>query len=256
LGDKWVLIVSAEWRDTPSTVFYFIGSYADHTFTPETDGVLDCGYIYAPLTMRDSRDRRLLWGWLREGRTAAAYEAAGWAGVQAIPRELRLRQGTLGIEPVLELERIRGARTDLGDVRLDGPEALLVGTGSTLDIVARFSPSGPVGLTVARAPDGSEETQIIFDPGARQLLVVREHSSLLGDIETFPHVAPLALAPDEPLDLRVLLDGSVIEIFANGRTSISTRIYPSRADSQGVGVFGQGLLQTMTIWQMDSIWPS
>ena len=52
-----------------------------------------------------------------------------------------------------------------------------------------------------------------------------------------------------------MLDGSVLEIIANGRTSISTRIYPSRADSQGVRVFGHGVLQAMTVWQMPSIWP-
>jgi beta-fructofuranosidase len=128
------------------------------------------------------------------------------------------------------------------------------GSGSALDIVASFAPSGPIGLVLASAPDGSEQTRITYDPDARQLLVDRERSSLLGDIETFPHVAAHALAPDEPLHLRVLLDGSVLEIIANDRTSISTRIYPSRAESQGVGVFGQGLLQTMTIWQMASIW--
>ena len=160
------------------------------------------------------------------------------------------------MEPAPELERIRGERIDFGDVRLDGPTALPVGSGGALDVVARFAPAGPVGLVLARAPDGSEQTRIIYDPGAQKLLVDRERSSLLGDIETFPHAAPHVLAPGEPLDLRILLDGSVIEIIANGRTSISTRIYPSRADSQGVGVFGQGLLQTMTIWKMESIWPS
>jgi beta-fructofuranosidase len=125
-----------------------------------------------------------------------------------------------------------------------------------LDIKARFAPSGPIGLVLASSPDGSEQTRITYSPGAQQFLVDRERSSLLGAIETYPLVAPHALAPGEPLQLRVLLDGSVIEIIANGRTSISTRIYPSRADSQGVGVFGQGLLQTMTIWQVESIWPS
>jgi beta-fructofuranosidase len=256
LDDKWVLLVSGEWRDIPSTVFFFIGDYADHTFTPEVEGVLDYGYVYAPLTMRDSRGRRLLWSWLREGRSAEAYTAAGWAGVQAIPRQLSLRQGTLAMEPAPELKRIRGDRIELSDVRLDGQAELPVGSGSALDIVARFASSGPVGLVLAAAPDGSEQTRITYDPGARQLLVDRGRSSLLGGIETYPHVAPHELAPGEALELRVLLDGSVIEIIANGRTSISTRVYPSRADSQGVRVFGQGLLQTMTIWQMASIWPS
>jgi beta-fructofuranosidase len=64
------------------------------------------------------------------------------------------------------------------------------------------------------------------------------------------------LRPCEALELRVLLDGSVLEIIANGRTSISTRIYPERADSQGLRLFGQGVLQHMSVWPMQAIWPA
>ena len=55
---------------------------------------------------------------------------------------------------------------------------------------------------------------------------------------------------------RILLDGSALEVIANDRTSIATRIYPSREDSQGVRVFGEGSLLAMTIWPMASIWPT
>jgi beta-fructofuranosidase len=42
------------------------------------------------------------------------------------------------------------------------------------------------------------------------------------------HTAPLALGPDESLRLQVFLDRSVLEVFANQRVSITSRLYPGR----------------------------
>jgi beta-fructofuranosidase len=255
LGDKWVLIVAGKGRNFPFSTFYYIGDYADRIFTPETDGVLDHAYIYAPITMMDSGGRRLLWAWLREGRSAEAHGAAGWAGVQMIPRELRLQQGRLHMEPVAEVERLRGDRFAVADVSLAGQEITLPVTGRSLDIEASFVPPGPVTIALACAPDGREETRITYDPQRQELMVNRERSGESAGAETFPHVAPHSLKPEEALDLRILLDGSVAEIIANGRTSIVTRIYPTRADSQHIRVSGHGLLKSLQVWQMASIWP-
>ena len=251
-----MLIVAGKGRDFPFTTFYFVGDYTDGRFTPEIEGVLDHGYFYAPLTMLDSRGRRLLYGQLREGRSEEAHAAAGWASMHAIPRVLSLRDGGLRMEPIQEIERLRGEPVALGAVQLSGEESPLDISGRALDIVARFEPAGVVGLAVACAPDGAEETRIAYDPERQELVVDRSRSSLLGDVETFAQRAPHALAPDETLDLRILLDGSALEVIANDRTSIATRIYPSREDSQGVKVFGEGRLGAMTIWPMASIWPA
>ena len=43
-----------------------------------------------------------------------------------------------------------------------------------------------------------------------------------------------ALAEGETLKLQVFLDASVIEIFANDRVCLTSRIYPSRSDSLGL----------------------
>jgi beta-fructofuranosidase len=51
--------------------------------------------------------------------------------------------------------------------------------------------------------------------------------------------APLALGPDEPLQLRVFIDRSILEVYANGRQCVTQRIYPTRADSLGVALFSQ-----------------
>ena len=255
LDDKWVLIVAGKGRRIPFTVFYFIGDYAEQQFTVESSGTLDHAYFYAPFTMQDARGRRLLWAWLREGRTEESHVAAGWAGCHSIPRELSLRDGHLVTEPVPELDQLRGDELALNDLRLAGGEHELDMQSLTLDIELEIQPEGVVGLAVACAPDGSEATRISYDPATQLLSVGRERTSLSDAQETFPHEAPHELAPGECLNLRILLDGSVLEIIADGRTSICSRIYPTRADSQGLRLFGTGLVKRLSAWQMRSIWP-
>jgi beta-fructofuranosidase len=71
-------------------------------------------------------------------------------------------------------------------------------------------------------------------------------------------VAPLEAEPGEPLRLRVFIDRSIVEVFANGIQCVTKRIHPSRADSLGVGLFAQGgdcVLSRLDAWDMDPIWP-
>jgi sucrose-6-phosphate hydrolase SacC (GH32 family) len=48
-----------------------------------------------------------------------------------------------------------------------------------------------------------------------------------------------------------------IEVFANDRAYLSSRIYPTRGDSLGIALFAQGgeaCLETLDAWQMRSMW--
>ena len=68
----------------------------------------------------------------------------------------------------------------------------------------------------------------------------------------------MALAKDELLELRVFIDRSVIEVFANDRQCLTVRVYPGREDSRGVSLFarrGNARLVSLECWQMRSIWP-
>ena len=51
---------------------------------------------------------------------------------------------------------------------------------------------------------------------------------------------PLELDPGELLTLRIFLDRSVLEVFANSRQCVTQRIYPTRPDSTGVCLFARG----------------
>ena len=84
--------------------------------------------------------------------------------------------------------------------------------------------------------------------------MTRHDDSLFNDSE--PCTAPHELADGETLELLVLLDGSVLEIIANGRTSITSRIYAPAADCTGLALCGAGAqLNALDVWQMKPTWP-
>ena len=62
----------------------------------------------------------------------------------------------------------------------------------------------------------------------------------------------------ELLKLRVFIDRSVVEVFANGKQYLAMRVYPGRQDSVGVSLRAQGqdaVLHSLDAWQLQSIWP-
>ncbi|MFN8419946.1 MAG: glycoside hydrolase family 32 protein [Anaerolineae bacterium] len=245
--DRWVLIVSAYTAEHINVVYYFVGSYAEQRFTVISEGILDYGQLYAPLTAVDDQDRRVLIGWLREARSNESMEAAGWSGVQSIPRVLSLDpENRLCMSPI-NLDSIRGRHHHLEAQAVDQRIPLEL-RGLALDIEAVFEQQalGCCGLALACTEDGSEYLSIFYDVPAQRLMV------RYADQE---RKATVSLAPQERLQLRILLDGSVAEIIVNERISLSARLYPSSAGSHGVQIIGQGAyLHSLDIWEMASIW--
>ena len=73
-----------------------------------------------------------------------------------------------------------------------------------------------------------------------------------------PEIAPLDLKDGEPLRLRIFIDRSIVEVFANGRQCLTLRTYPTLKDSTGVSVFARGggaKLVSLVAHQMKSVWP-
>jgi beta-fructofuranosidase len=194
----WVLLLS-RWRWVDGShqlagVCYLLGdlvrSGAGLRFGAESGGVLDEGpAFYAPQALADG-DRVLVWGWAWElDRTAEQVEAAGWAGVLTFPRELGLRTAADGARTLTS----RPARELTGLRTAELP--LAPGTPvpeRSFEVVA----TGPVRLSLQSGRDAKV-------------------------------VVEVAGTPEEPA--RVLVDGSLVESFAGGR-SWTTRAYPA-ADS-------------------------
>ncbi len=252
LSGKHALLVS-----TQGAVVYSVGAYENHYFRPEVQGKADLSdAYYAARSMLDDKGRRILWGWIREGRSEAAQRAAGWAGVMSLPRLVSLAaDGRLRITPAPELETLRGKHHHFAGQLARGEFSI---RGDSLEIQAEFEPgaSEVVGLTVRRSPGGEELTSITYNRTKAQFLVEREHSSLSLDADRGPQGGSFTLAENETLKLRIFLDASVIEVFANDRACLTSRIYPSRPDSLGIGTLmkgGRARLKALDVWEMRPI---
>jgi len=262
LGEKHVLLVSVCEHGRSSYALYFVGTYVNHRFLPETQRIVDSGgHFYAPQTLCDDQGRRLMWGWLWEGRSIAQQQAAGWAGVMSLPRLLYLRpDGLLAIAPVPEIAVLRGAKSGYTDMTLTPTSTHVLPDvqGDCLEILATFElgDASTCGIKVRCAPNSAEETLIVYDRAAQCLSLDQSRSSLNPAVRHEVYAGPCELADEEPLKLHIFLDCSVVEVFAHDRTCLTGRIYPTRADNLGVDLFADGgtvKLTSMDIWKMGSL---
>ncbi len=133
--------------------------------------------------------------------------------------------------------------------------------GDSLEILAYFAPgeNAELGLEVRCSPDGAEKTRISYNSATGILEVDGSQANLSDDAHRDISQATLEPTGDGKLKLHIFIDHSVIEIFANDRTSITSRVYPTRPDSLGVKLFSAGenaKLLSLDVWTMENIWPA
>jgi beta-fructofuranosidase len=134
---------------------------------------------------------------------------------------------------VPEIETLRGEPSAVPSGEIGpGLRALDAVRGDSLDLELEIDPgtASEVALIVRRSPDGKQETRIAWDRASASLTIDRDRA---GAGDGGVHSAPLPLGAGETLRLRVLVDRSSVEVFAqDGRVVLTDRVYP---DPESVG---------------------
>jgi beta-fructofuranosidase len=241
-------------------------------------GLLDHGILYAPHIFHDAQGRILQLGWADEASKAQLIEKQGWAGILTHPRELyqisrpicdvaddfdcwdadeRLgTMTTLGIRPAPELNNLEPKvnLTSLNDLRG------IKSTNFEFEITLRnLSGHETFEFRVRESLNGAETTKIVFNLGENIISIDRTNSSLSKLGSTIQDGGPFSLLPKEDLRVRILVDNSIVEVFANDRFSVSSRIYPSLENSVGVsydiGVIEEGNVGVEGVVGLRNAWP-
>ncbi len=252
---------------------YFLGDYADHRFTPYAHGRFNHGRVapggvHAPSAASDGEG-----GVINILNINDARQSDDWDQIMSVPQRLTLGPDKqLRIEPVAALASLRGEHRRVGRTLLAANEELVLDQiqGNTLELAVEIDPqlSRWVQLNVLRSPGAEEQTSFTFYNFDRQLtywyqtagevVLDGSRSSTLPDVWLRPPERAIIRRDGEPLKLRVFIDRSVVEVFANDKQYLAMRVYPGREDSVGVSLSAQGqdaVLESLDAWQMKAIWP-
>ncbi len=255
MGGKYVLVCISHRLGCR----YYVGEWKDEQFHPEFHEQMswvDNAY-FAPESLLDDKGRRIMWAWIFDGRNKETVEASGWSGTMSLPRVLWLGDdNTMRMAPPEELDSLRynAKKIENLTVKADSELPLKDIGGNTIELDVEMTPHGAkqLGVKVCCSPDGEEQTAIYYDVTDKKLKVDTTKSSL-GEGSKSVEAGPFELRPNERLKLRIYVDKSVVEVFANDRQAVMRRIYPTKADSLGVVLFscgGAAEVKSVKAWNM------
>ncbi|XP_050228171.1 acid beta-fructofuranosidase-like [Mercurialis annua] len=245
------------------------------------------------------KGRRVLWGWIGESDSESADVKKGWASLQGIPRTILLDTKTrtnLLQWPVEEIESLRLRSDEFNNIEVKPGSTvhLDIEAATQLDITAEFdldttvlenaaasneefscrtssgaahrNALGPFGLLILADESLAEQTPVYFyvikgnNGTLKTFFCTDQHrSSVANDVnkQIYGNIVPVLKG--EKFSLRILVDHSIIESFAQGgRTCITSRVYPTRAIYGGAKLFlfnnamMANVKASVKIWQMNS----
>ncbi|WP_374200375.1 GH32 C-terminal domain-containing protein [Arthrobacter sp. M4] len=207
--------------------------------------------FYASVSFNNVPDgKRIMLGWMNNWDYGQSIPTSPWRSAMALPREVSLAQTPAG--PRLVQKAVDQMATLAGPPSYtQGAGPMTAGTqplpssswGQTQRVDITFSPgtAATAGLRVMD-DDGANATVIGYDAGTAKLFVDRRNSGNTSFSSAFPSVESTAVARDANGDitLRIYLDRSSVEVFAQGGThTITDQVFPV-AGANRMALFATG----------------
>ena len=176
---------------------------------------------FAPEALIDGKKRQIIWTWLRDD-PRDGFVRFGWSGVYGIPRNVWLEDGELKMSPVSEIDALQ---YDHKTYTPDCGNTVPVLDGEVCRIKGIWNGEGRQGVAVRVSEDGKQRVEIYHSPEEKKLIM--DIATCGTDGRYLREEAPFELRAGEKLSLDILIDRSVIEVYANQRQAICRRAYPN-----------------------------
>lgn len=250
-------------NDVHGQAYYWIGVFdaVSARFTPDSEAPrsfdVGQGHFSGPSGFVDPKSGRSIVFSIAQGeRTLQDERDAGWAHNGGLPITMSLgSDGDLRLAPISELTSLRGSKLlDLSNISANEAAAALETVhGDALEVELELAPSsvsGKRGLSVRVAPRQAELTDLYVDSARGRFEIDRSRTSSERGYGVQGGAFRLA---GEALRLRVFLDRSMIEAYVNERKSLTSRIYPSRRDANGLALLALAgdRVVSLKVWKMN-----
>ncbi|ANF95877.1 GH32 C-terminal domain-containing protein [Paenibacillus bovis] len=274
---KWVLMIStgAHPNTNGSDAEYFIGQLSDegrfiNDNLPGQVLKTDWGKeFYASMTFAGLPDRRIAMAWMTNWDYAFDLPTADWKGILSTPRELSLISTTSGVRlvqaPLRELDTLRTPLRSIRTATIDAYSTNILAdlSAGSYEIEAELKlpvqqTAADFGFRLRTGKQGRQFTETGYQVDTGQLYMDRTSSGITDFSDRFSTRQTADLQPENRrIQLRILVDESTVEIFANGGQRVfSSVIFPDQ-ESRGMSFYvngGQVKLISMDVYELKSVW--
>jgi fructan beta-fructosidase len=270
---KWVMFVNINpgAYNGGSGTQYFIGQFDGRKFHSDSQEVrwLDYGKDnYAGVTWNNIPEkdgRRLFLGWMSNWQYATVVPTTAWRNAATVPRQLSLVNTEKGLRvasnPIIELTSLREAGTEYPAIlhSTDSESKTIAIPKSEMEIVIdlrREDVKSDFEIELSNTND--EKILVGIHGGLNQFYVDRTHSGNMDFSKDFSgkHIG-IRSYNSKDLTLKLLLDASSLELFADDGTLVMTELFFAtkpytqlkiRSLSQGVTI------RLIQVFALKSIW--
>jgi fructan beta-fructosidase len=266
---KWVLFVSA---GHPAKNYlgmqYFVGNFDGTRFTldkdnpkpiaPAVSNVVDWGkdyYAAIPFNDRPAQQTKpIMIGWLNDWEYANKLPSTPFKGAMSVPRQISLRRTSAGLELVqqpVSLQALRGKPMTRTNLTVNGTLPLdFTGESYELEAEMKIGSAKKIGIQLLKSE--SEVSVLTYDVATKKLSFDRTKSGNVGFSDRFPSVESMVVEPQKGLlKLHILVDKSIVEIFANdGQRVLTDVVFPTKHEGK-IALFAEGGkvdVKSLTVW--------
>ena len=196
-------------------------------------------------------------GWLNNWAYANDLPTTPFKGAYSLPRKISLKRTSLGLEliqePISSIASLRGSKAIQAAVQLTNQRKTLAkSTTNAYELELEITPGNAKTAGVKVAKGTNEETIIQYVDG--KLQVDRRRSGNVTFNKHFSGVDEALLSPQNGvIKLRIFVDKSVVEVFANnGERVITNLIFPTESVG-GIELFAEGgsaAFKQISLWQV------
>ena len=258
IGDKWMLLCISHALGAR----YYLGDFKGEKFLPQFHAMFNWARwdFFAPESVLTKDGRRVMWAWStpwinnmqktdrKKNFDDLLKKNLFQQGIQSLPRELSLPgDGVLRIKPLRELEQLREGRQREKNLTVKSDSVRLLenikGDTVELEVVLAAPQAREFGINLLCDEKGENGFTIASGAGSKTLTVDYINP-------------PFELRANEDLTLRIFIDKSMIEVFANDRqAALAWHQYPP--DRLHISLFSKGgdlTVKQVTAWKMRTIY--
>lgn len=247
IGDKYVLLVNrVPNKGIPARALYWVGGFVNERFVPDhqfPQNLEVINRLLSPSVAEDEEGRIVAIAIIPDEISGEAAYQKGWSHLYSIPRVWNLIDGKLVQSPHPALESLRAPTSNKFNAVIANGQSVKLSAGQQqYELNAEIDPNkaDKFGFVLHKNPDKSEFSKIYYDVRSKEIVVDQRHSSTKKGIPQTVRRDALTLNTAAPIRFHVFVDGSVVEIFINDQYAFTTRIFPSKKNSDQLEIFSEG----------------